>query len=603
MQKLNDKEIISNIISDMNLYNVDYVIVMDLSKAKKYNQMMSKKILEHLSKNEIKILKKKDHDDDDDDDANEEENEEYLNLIMNLLKSESTGLSEDDYDQVSSLKYEIEDEDNSIAKFAHFLTDYEIRKLQIEKKEAITFKINGQNYKGIPIESLILNLVYLSLYEEIENSLANEFKFIDQILQVLNPKTAHEMVKKDIILYLSKINNSDIDENEKKLIKSNVNKIFDSEKLDINNLSLNIVYNTEYRKRKVQYDIIMNEYTKIIIAKEHVSKIINNKIIQIENNFKYILKTKTRAEIEECKNIINTLASKILTISDSGNGFKIVHNQKKDRKIVEEVTVIDKILKNRIYSKESLDYDDKLISDDYNTITKCNINYSIYNNYAEKIKLVDINQLHMSEIYLKDIKESSNKEIQITVNQIILSIKRIQEISNKSQSIDEPFLPQINTDINLESSNTFSDILIIGNSEKGIKLLNEIDYNLGKRMQNSLFRINMFNLTNNKISTIPKTNIRQFDDQVIIQTKLTEQPKIYLRFSHPIKIENKSIYIKGEIDRVFSIDIFSDSSSLYYILILDENDSEFTRNQIEDKKININDTMHILNAFEIPFSV
>ena len=177
---------------------------------------------------------------------------------------------------------------------------------------------------------MILNLVYISIYEKIEKSVASQFNLIDQLLIVLNPKSPYEMLKKDVIMHLSKINKDEINEFEKQMIHKNANIILSSENLDINNEHLNILYNEDYRKRIVQYENIRNEFMQIENDKNHISKIIDHNLKQIEESFKYLIKTKTIKDIRASNDInineiIHDLAAKILTpLKGFGNGYKIV---------------------------------------------------------------------------------------------------------------------------------------------------------------------------------------------------------------------------------------------------------------------------------------
>ncbi|KAK8883163.1 hypothetical protein M9Y10_045811 [Tritrichomonas musculus] len=653
MLKLNNTDIISNIIHDMNTYHVDYLIALDPTQAKKYIQLIidrkpfpndiPKDYLSHLLKDQknsfkeqyLLILKEILANNEKND---EEENSSDLKITIDLLKERCPAIPIEDYGHKTFLKYDEPNEGNSIAQLAHFLTDQETKKLQIDKKEIISFKIDGQNYQRIPIESMILNLVYISIYEKIEKSVASQFNLIDQLLIVLNPKSPYEMLKKDVIMHLSKINKDEINEFEKQMIHKNANIILSSENLDINNEHLNILYNEDYRKRIVQYENIRNEFMQIENDKNHISKIIDHNLKQIEESFKYLIKTKTIKDIRASNDInineiIHDLAAKILTpLKGFGNGYKIVKiTPKTNGKIIEEACLHEKIFsklaKNSIYSKESLEYDHVMVSESYNTIIKCYKNHSKYTEYAYNIKQLQFNQLHMCEIFINNVIECPNPQVRELCKQMIISIKKIQDMTSQNQLLEKPTLQKIAIDSNLDPNIKFSDLLIIGNADTGAKLLNELDYQLGNCMYDSTLRINMFNITNTKIRTEPITKIRQFDDQIIIQTKITDenqtikfiddsdgsdigcvkfnatfaQPKIYLRFSHPVKMENNSMFIKGEIDQEFSIDVFTDSSSMHYIFILNEIESEFTQNQIETHKISISDTNEkIIFSFKKP---
>lgn len=625
---LNDKETISNMISKMNEYSIYSCIAFDPTQPKEYiNEMINgkifalipKKYISHLDKsqkkkirNQYNALTNKDDDDDDDDEDGEIE---VKKITIDLLKEKCPAIPSQDFGKSTSLKCEEGYEGNSIAKLAHFLTSQEIQKMQIEKNKIIPFQKGNIDYQIIPIELLIINLIYVSKYENIENSLAKEFNLIDQIFDVLNPKYPQELLKKDIILYLSEKNKKYVEENEKAIIRENVDNLLSTNNIDINNISLSILYNEYYRKRKIKFIIAQNERKNIQNSIEKISNIINNKFIEIRESFKYIIRTRTRKEIEEKEgprifDDVYYLAQKFFNklLIPGKKGYKLVQN---GEYFIQESSGDSKF--STIFSEESLQFDPKLKSDEYNHIIKCRMDYFSYHKLEKLIKRFDMNQFQMSDMeYEKYVQNNiEDNQIKILYGQILTSIRNIQEIGNYYQTLEEPFHQKIIIDNSIEPPQNICDFLIIGNTSDGVRFLNEVDYDLGNCLPNSTISLNIFNIANAKIRTQPESKIDKEKDQLIISTKLYKEnqiiqflndldntkigeinfnctfnpPKIYLMFSIPIKIEGNCISIKGEVGKDLTFCICSDTSSMNYIVKLDEIESDFSENLI-DKIVN-----------------
>lgn len=498
-------------------------------------------------------------------------------ITMDILKTKCPSIPKNDFGEKTLLKYQEQYNNDSISVIAHYLTENEIRKLNIDSYNSQSVILNNNNYQIIQKESLLVNLIYISIYENINKSIAKEFQIVNEIFKVMNPTTPQQMLRKDIILYLSTINSSKMKQNMKDIIKQAVNDIWSANNLKVNNLSLHILYNEDSRKRMIQYLNDTKDFqsfqkqTKNYSKEDELENIRNNiqlisnniksTISTIESNFKYLLDHETRNNqlfkdgINKKNNKkymekIETLAKMILKPVDSNFEGSCIHIVDEGEsfiqrfKSIRDISWFSKmIVKGKeyfkcdinIYSEESLQYMPTSICSNYDTFLKCDNAIKFYqdiNKNFNDIKSTISGNFHVYKLintigsFKKQFKKYVNIDITTLCDEVIKSLKKIEsmeKIINSFKVRQEPHLPTIDFYPIDEPFKNISYILMIGYKEGKVQLLNEINYDLGDCYANSILKLSISNLTKCSIKTSPPTQINQIGDNIILSMKIDKE--------------------------------------------------------------------------------
>lgn len=662
--ELNILQNLSELISNMKSYKI-YLCIAQNIQAKLYIKQMLQnaklktimKNMEHLTKNvKNEIIKQykqyinKIFNEDDEEDYHEDDNDEKH------LKKYCTSIPPEDWGTRSELKFFENNFHTASEKISFYLTTEKMKKLKIERKPIKDIKLNKNMYNIIPIENLYINYIYLKNLEMVENSLAQRFGYINYWDEISELKTPDQFLKKDIIIFLSKLNEDNIGIEEIQYIKDATYLTWKKYQLDICNIDLHILYSQFQRssfmefQRKTKNQFQNEDFYIIDSSIRKLSFEVHSTISKIRNNFLFLLYTANRKDQyqrENCspKSMQNTLMN---TIKKLANTFLAPVNKYSEYDgqcimILSEGEYFYKIYGNKkdLHKK----YKDAYIFELYDDIPEEDKIYEFfqlqkeYDDYKELLKnikkvqekLTDFENLFdIEELLMPFDQKNQLKPIYCELTAKIIDLMKkhcalLSLIGNKKIEIPLITFKEIN-----EPFYATNDILMLVCIKGKIQFLHEIKFSLGDCLSDSILTINIINSANASIRKPPNTIINQKNDLLMLTTKITNdikkfdliddknhnvigsiefdynivEPDIYLLFSVPVTIieENNqySIKLNGDIFHHFSISIFSNVSIISHVLYLNTlEDSEITENfvQIENTNQQIHFTFYTDGIF------
>lgn len=538
-------------------------------------------------------------------------------------------------------------------KIAYYITKNQMKRKELEEKQIEMIKLDNTLYHIIQIENLYINYLYLENIEKIEKSIiADKIKKIDYT-DILKLESPNKFLKKDMIIFLSQINENDFNEKEKIIIQKSFSKLFSTnESLDISNNDLHLLYCRDERAELIQFQdrtqkSFQNEdIDNINIMIHELSFMIHSTLSKIRAIFIYLLNNSQRNEqLNENHNnsklmqSVFNLAKKLLTPFDNQPIEQYIVILSEGDKFAEIRKTNDPpIIINNAYITESCDINEKY--EDYKKMNFIDLEKK-YNNYLEYLGYIQ-----QIQAYVKDFKKYQDitgllSSISLDDQLNYLSTKLSKEIFDFYKKFSQLYENNININSNIPLftynelidpfENTY-DALMIFNKKGKITFLHQIDFDLGDCLKDSTLILNIINRTNANIQTDPMTKINQKENLLMINTKLTKEdqeiklfkgndsnyfgsihlkshfvePEIYLIFTTPVIINDDTIYVENEIYEQFSIYIYSNISKISHVLKLKTvNGSKLTKNfvKIENKNKFIKFTFLDNNKFKADMEI